>query len=509
MNSKAIADLSLYRFRYAIAYGFLGLLMITLLLLNVTGLPPGLSQAEKDSAITSASINLQFRLPTLGTDSLQFLKSTNMVDLPYHLLQKASLQIWGLSPLGVRLPSLALSGLCALLLFVLLHRLLRPSAAVIMSILVVTSSWFIGIGRSGSPGIMILFWTTVLLLLATLVSQATTNRHLWRALAVVALGLSLYTPYMVFLLLAIILASFAQPHLRYILRYTSQAGISLTLFFLIVLLAPLGFCLWQAPTTPLRLLGIPAALPTLQLFTSHIVSALDMLANPFHIAFADLPEPLISLPVTFLVLIGIMRSVQDWHSVRAHVLLIWLGVLVALIGLDTGGLPSLFVPLLLLTGIGLQELIRYWYRLFPRNPYPRLFGILPLTLLVLCIVQFNYQRYFLALPYAPETVSLYDNDAFLLTTALTSKQYRNQQIVVVVPTAQISLYAIDKQVAPNMQIITDTQIQFPDTIGVAVVANASQALFAQQQSLFTQQTTPYLLVNDHQNDSLRFWIYTR
>src|SRR3546814_8074549 len=73
-----------------------------------------------------------------------------------------------------------------------------------------------------------------------------------------------------------------------------------------------------------------------------------------------------------------------------------------------------FVPLVLLLTSGLEGLVGYWYRLFPRNPYARIAGLLPLIILVVALVISGLDRYAYGYYYQPATVSHFSHDLSLM-----------------------------------------------------------------------------------------------
>lgn len=509
MHAQPVDDYALYRHRYGFAYTVLAVLTVILLTLNFTSLPPGLSQAEQASALVSSRLNLTFESITAAPKALlEFLQHTNTVDLPYHLLQKYTLETFGLSPLGVRLPSLLLAGASIGALFILLQRLIRAKSAIVASLLIATSSWFISLGRLGTPDIMIVFWTVSLLLLTIAISQQAKQQHLWRLLVLVSLGLALYTPGTALLVATIAIAAVLQPHLRYLVRRIHPANAMLGVVLTAAILMPLGFTLWHTPTVGLSLLHIPIELPTPMDFFANFFTAFSALLNPLAISFNGAPQPLVALPIAALALIGAIRLVKDWHSVRSHVLLIWLALLLPLIGLSRSyTLTFLFMPLMLLAAIGVQNIIQYWYTLFPRNPYARIFGLLPLGLLLVVVIQFNYQRYFQALPYAKETVSLYDQDPFLLTQTLWSKQYRDKHIQLVVPADKVELYKINTVVAPKLTVYTPDTFKQASSTSSIIVAEEAVRYLSEQDYNDLKSKPVNLLVNSSSKAGMRFRAY--
>lgn len=511
MNIRPVTELTLYRYRYAIGHSLLAILIVGLLTLNFQSLPSGLSSAEQESALASSRISMHVDINNPFEGVLQFLQTTNAVDLPYHLMQKASLTLFGLSPLGVRLPTIIMAALSAFMLFMLLRRWLQDNAAVVMGVLVATSSWFLTIGRVGTPDIMIVFWTSLLLMLATLISQESKNHHAWRALAIIAAGLSFYTPYMSYLFLAAAIATFTQPHLRYIIRSSGRFTAGSAILLLAILQIPLSFHVWRDPTVLQTLLAVPASLPGPLEFLQNLINVGSNLINPLKYEISHAILPLLSVPTTIFAVMGVVKLVIDSHSVRSHLLLLWLAILAPVIALGATGelMVVLFVPLMLLCAIGVQALFRYWYRIFPRNPYARVFGLVPLSVLVVSMINFEYQRYFVAVPHAKSTVSVYDQDPFVLHSTLNSKAYREQRLLIIAPQEKVDLYKVDKQLAKNLEVVPSTEFTTTNNATSVIVAEGELAKLNNIQRGLLPGGKTELLVNDRKEDGLRFRVFSQ
>jgi 4-amino-4-deoxy-L-arabinose transferase-like glycosyltransferase len=480
-----------------IGYTLLVFATVGLLLLFVTKIPAGLSQAEETSALASSQI----------TFDRNFLDHTHAVDLPYHLAQWASLKIFGLGAIGVRLPSLFFGALSMLFILLLLRRWLQENVAISWGIIVATSTWFLVLGRSGTPDVMVVFWTSLILLLATLVSQQSKAYQTWKALSIVAIGLSFYTPLMAYLFAASALAATFQPHLRYVIRYAEKTSISLGLLVFVAVLVPLGWNIWRDPTVIRELLAIPNAFPGPLQFFKDLWSAAATLIDPFKPTIGELITPLLNIPIVALATVGLIRTVMDYHSVRSYVLLLWLAVLMPVIGLNPTHLSVVFVPLMLLGAIGMQSLFRYWYDLFPRNPYARIFGLLPILLLMVSVVSLSYQNYFNGMAYARSIVTQYNQDPILLHDTIDAKTYRDQRIVLITTPERKPLYQIDQAIAKNLTIVTPSNyVGAPTADNIIIDIGAEPQLTAAQ--LATLPAAPsQLLVTDRKDDALRFRVY--
>lgn len=487
MIIRPISEWTLYKHRFLIAYSGLGLLVVLLLSLYPESLPLGLSHAEEQAIVASHQLSFT-ELPA----------AAQVVNLPFHALQKASLELLGVTPFGVRLPSLIFAALTILSLSLIIKRWFKTNVAIVTTMLIVTSAWFLSLARIGTPDIMIPFWTSCLILCATYVSQQTKRWHMWKALFGMSAALSLFTPYMVYLFAATLIAAIAQPHLRYLIRQSSKVGLTIGIFFFLLLLAPLGWGIYKDPSILREILAIPAVFPEPMQFGQDILQAVSNLVNPFNLSASETITPLIGVSSAILIILGGFRLLSDFHSVRAYVLLIWVALLVPIIGFTPGNLTVLFVPAMLVMAIGLNLIVQYWYRLFPINPYARIFGLVPLFALVFSVMLFNYQRYTYTMLYSAGAGQTFNADGFLAHSALRSLP-AHQPLTIVVAPQDKAFYQLIARSRPDTIAIGSNEGRIRE--GAYLVAEA-------QVPASPQPTTPAkLIVNDRKDNSLRFRYY--
>ncbi len=487
MIIRPISEWTLYKHRFLIAYSGLAVLVALLLTLYPNNLPPGLSSAEQQNVVASHGLSIT-QLPT----------AEQVVNLPFHALQKATIELLGVTPFGVRLPSLFFGALTILCLSFVIKRWFKVNVAIVATMAIVTSTWFLTLARLGAPDIMIPFWTSCLMLCATYVSQQTKHWHVWKALFGMSAALALYTPYMVYLFAATLIAAMAQPHLRYLIRQSSKVGLTIGTFFFLLLLVPLGWGIYKDPALLREILAIPATIPEPLQFGQDILQALSNLLYPFNLSAHETITPLLSVVMAVLVVIGGIRLLSDFHSVRAYVLLIWMALLAPIIGFTPNNLTVLFVPAMLVMTIGLNLIVRYWYKLFPLNPYARIFGLIPLFVLIFSVMQFGYQRYTFTMLYSAEAGRTFNSDGFL-AQSIVNQIPKETPLTLVVAPQDIAFY----------QIIADTH---PDTVvitGVQGPIRQTAYLVAENQVPAIPQlgTAVKLIVNDHKDDALRFRFY--
>lgn len=487
MNMRPLTQWTLYKYRFAAAYTLLAVTVGLLFLMFPNHIPGGLAATEQRSVVTSAAVTFT-ALPLA------------VVDLPYHILQKVSVEFLGVTPLGVRLPSLIFGSLTALCMALILRRWFKPHIALLAAVIAVTSGWLISMSRFGAPLVMVPFWTSLLILCATHVSQQSRGWKAWKILLALTAALSLYTPFMMYLFITAFLATTVQPHLRYLVRESGAFTITIGLLCFLILLVPLGWGVYHNLGVLRELAAIPAQLPDPMVFLRGLFDAFNNLLNPFNISFGETITPALSAVSGALLIMGGVRLLSDFHSVRAYVLLIWAAVLIPVIGLNPTNLTMLYVPAMLVCAIGLHLIIQYWYRLFPRNPYARLFGFIPLIVLIVSIVQLNYQRYTYGTLYSEQATNLFKPDAFMAQRYITSVP-ATTPLTVVVNEADKPLYQAMLPHRPSAKVITAAEaVSVP---GTWLVAHAERPKIGA-----TVNTPPKtLLVSDRKDNALSFWVY--
>jgi hypothetical protein len=117
-----------------------------------------------------------------------------------------------------------------------------------------------------------------------------------------------------------------------------------------------------------------------------------------------------------------------------------------------------FLPFVLLLGTGLDSLLGHWYRLFPRNPYARLAGLLPLIVLVIALVWSGLERYAYGYYYSPSAVSNFSQDLKLLPKDAHS---------LVVTNSELPFYSVLAKYDKDMTVglIPPTKIPYTTTRG--------------------------------------------
>ncbi|MEI6228991.1 MAG: glycosyltransferase family 39 protein [Candidatus Saccharibacteria bacterium] len=405
MGKLDITESFIYRHRYVIGYGLIAIGLIAVLLFAGLYLPGGISAAEMQSVVKSDSINL-----------VDF-SSLAVTNLPYHLLQQATLSIFGVTILGIKLPSIILAFLSAVGIVLLLRKWFKPSVGVLASLIAITTGQFLFIAQDGTPGVLYLFWAVWLIYLATLLTTNIRFKTTIKLAFFITAALSLYTPLSIYMLIAMLTAFILHPHLRYLVRQLSRPKLIIGTAIGILLITPLIFATVKNMGLGLELLGIPTKWPDFAANFSALGAQYLGFANP---GGTTLMTPFFELGSMLLICIGLFRVVRTIAAARSYIVLIWILCLVPVIIFNPGFTSIVFLPLVLLLAYGLRFLLTYWYRLFPRNPYARIGGLIPMVILVTVLVFSGVDRYVYGYRYDPGLVSNFSEDIKLIPDGVKS-----------------------------------------------------------------------------------------
>lgn len=395
-----LSRLFLYRYRFVIGYIILGLAYIALVIGLPFFAPKGLSSAEQESVVLS--YNLHFSSITSG----------DLVDLPYHVLQKLSILFFGMSPYAIKLPSILIGLLLGFLIVLLLNRWFKSNVALLASIVTILSTPFLYLAGSGTPLIMLVFWPTLLLWLGSKI-QGEKNPN-WIACLVFAfvLLLSIYTPHLIYLVLFILIFSLWNPHLRFTIKTLPRLPLIMTGVLLLA-----GFGIWL--TNLITSHSVATALFFMKDFSiSAFLENLRLGFSPFfswtHPLEGVYLSPLFSLASIALAIAGLLSTYKGFFASRNAIASCLVVFSIILSGLNPDSSLLLVLPFAILTAHGLRYLLEKWYGLFPENPYARIFAIFPLTLLLTLMILPALNHYVYGYRYTPAVATQFSTDLDLV-----------------------------------------------------------------------------------------------
>ncbi len=403
---KRTKQFFLYHHRIGLGYILLGLIFVALLTFLPTISPNGLTESEMNSAIAASELETNF------------MQTGNIIDLPYHTLQKASLHFFGLSLWSIKLPSIIIAVFAAFFIILLLNRWFKNDVAVIASILTTLSTAFLFLAGNGTPIIMYVFWLALILWLG---SKIVGNDHVHPLLVItlfLSLALSAYTPHLFYVTIAIAIAGITHPHLRFGLKQLNLGQLILCFSIFFLTISPLVVGCFVKSDNIRQLLFMPDF--SIGGFVQNISNAFapffsfSLVYNSVYLA------PLFGLATVVIVIIGILASVGKMFTSRNTVVSLLVIYAIIISGLNGNVAISIIIPIAVMTAAGIESIINKWYSLFPENPYAHLLGLIPLITVIGMITISSQTHYVFGYHYAPRVVDNFNDDLVIISNHIST-----------------------------------------------------------------------------------------
>ncbi|MES2876180.1 MAG: glycosyltransferase family 39 protein [Patescibacteria group bacterium] len=477
-----------YRFRYQLAYGVFALALAGMLLVAGFYLPGGLTDSEINSALISDKLN-PAQLFSLPPDQLIY--------LPYRLLQAGSISLFGISLIGIKLPSLILGFASALGILYLLNLWYRRNVAIVAAIIAVTTNQFLLSSQSGQAGVAYIFLTTMILVAASMISRRSAYAKLWVLAGFVLAAISLYMPLNIYILVALVLTALIHPHARHMLfRRAPKSTIALGTLLFLGIISPLIAGIVNDPAILRTLLGFSEQITNFGANASSLVQNYTSFNSP---SSGEVIAPVYGLGLVLLIGLGLYRLFSAKYTAKSYILSFWLVLLIPLVCLNPSFISITFVPVVLLIALAVDYLIRSWYRLFPRNPYARVFGLLPLAVLVLGLVVSSVDRYVYGLHYDRDVYASYTYDLSVLSRKLRTLD-ADQSVQLIVSSKNVEFY---ESYARHQSYVKEINV----TTNVADLENSPIAIVEGAMKDSVDKVPTDILVTRTAENADRFYLY--
>ena len=478
-----VTDLFIYKWRYPLGYILITALLIITMAVAAVSTPGGLRAGEMDATVKSASLSVEVMEPSM------------VINLPYHILQRIGFILFGVSTFTIKLPSIILGLLTVIGIFFLIRVWFRRNVATLTTILVATSTQFLFLIQDGTAGIMFSFVTVWTLLAGTFISRKFMFDTFWKVVVGALLAMALYIPLGIYLVITVIVTAALHPHIRYSFKHIPRLRLILAASLGAASITPLIYACIVNPTTLFTLLGVNlgASFSFMDHAMAMWLAFCDFLTPPTGFVLT----PLYSLGVVVLMTIGLYQVWRQRHTARSYFVLI-LGIgLMPFLFLDPSQVATVFPLATLLMAYGISILITNWYRLFPRNPYARIGGLIPLTIIVLGLVYSGVIRYTHSYTYNPQVLSHYTSDLRLLDATL-YKVGSGTSITLVTSQHELAFYNV---VAHYDKRFDATAEATPPTASMHIWTRAAQSGKKIDTTLTTIVTDGRAIAGD------RFYIY--
>jgi hypothetical protein len=308
---------------------------------------------------------------------------------------------------------------------------------------------------------------------------------------VFATVIGVYSPLGIYLLIALVLIAVFHPKVRLIVKRMKVWQTSLGSVLAIGLLLPLVFAIVKRPDLLLVLFGLDGLVYT----PTDVWHNLQALIMPWSIDSFGLVTPFFNIVEIALVVVGIVALVRQFWSARSQ-LFLGLGGLAFIVSIfDITNAYILFIPYVFLMSFGVQTIIDRWYKLFPVNPFAKVFGLIPIGILVLGLVFSNFSQYNLSNYYDKNVIYTRNETYQIIRDELTTM--RAHSVSLVVDSANMDLYKTLKTEFTNL------------TVGSSVDPRAETQIFVP--ATFYQKTSPptKVVTNGNSKDNVVLKIYQK
>ena len=477
-----VTDYIFYRWRYVVGYSLMIAIIASVLLIAFFFVPGELRQGEMDAAVKSVSLSYKYITPEM------------VVDLPYHVLQRMTIDLLGFSTLTIKLPSLVLGMFTAVGFFFLVKLWFRSNVAIFATLLAATSTQFIFMSQDGTPLIMYTFLSVWLLLAGTMVTRQKIFGTLWKVLVCVFTATLLYSPLGVYLVIAVLTTMIFHPHIRFVVRRLQPTKVAIAIVLGLGAVVPLLYASVIDSNVGLALLGIPTGDI---LFRQNIMTVIKDVFGFSVESSSYYLRPFYSLGAFLLIAVGTFKLLTQKYTARSYIIFAWGLLLVPFIIMIPAHVHALYVIFSLLIALGIATLIADWYKLFPRNPYARVIGLVPLSIIVLGIMVSGVMRYMNNYQYNGAVLSNYSKDLVLFKNELANYSNSSDKVLLVTSERERPFYTAAAKYDTRF-IVVATNPKKPGAVFVTRAVHSSTA----------QQTVPHRIVtNSRANDADRFYIY--
>lgn len=490
MGNQKFTDFFIYKHRYFLSQLLLWLVLAYLLTIAALVVPNGLSASEMQNAVTSYNST---------PDTFAGSHPNDLLHLPYHLLQNASLRIFGVTNIGIKLPSLLLTAVSVFFLYRLLRLWFRRNVAILTSVILMTSGQFLLQAQLGTPDVGYLFWNAALLFGTSMLTQEGRFQRFWLIMVAVVAALSLYSPHEIYVVIALLATSLFHPHARFIVFRQPLWLLVLSAVFFFLLLLPLILGIVATPSLLPSYFGIAPGVDVLT--WNHANDLFLQYFGFFSPSAGEYVRPIYGLGIVLLMALGLFRLFTAKYTAKSYIISFWMLFTIPVVILQSSAVSFTFVLSVVLVAFAIDYLIRSWYGLFPHNPYARVVGFVPLSVLVVGILLSGADRFMSGYHYTAGISNAYVRDLSLVKKAVSDQKGRSTTLLVT--EKDVGFYAMYADSTKNHSIhVTDN---LPEAAQLSNSGSVTIASSAFKQTIMAIPSTVIASTNAENAD--RFYLY--
>lgn len=458
MKRSLLQQLVLYEYRYLIGYMILFALTAYAMFWRLGTLVPGLSAIEIEQAQLSGD---------LGT------LADNPLDPLFRVVQWLSFSLLSDPLVATRFASALFGALCVVLMYKVVTLKFSARVGIVTSIVFAMSSWLLSYARFGHPAI-----ATVLLILAliyTAYKSYETRSLPWLIALAVTIGIGVYHRWFVYFLIigTVISLPVIKEQAHLFKKQTKQTFIILGS----LLLFPLAMAIARNPELARELLNLPSSIPGPGQLLSNAqesVSHIFWISEEFPVLYLG-TVPMLDIFSAAMVALGLYHLDHEISKTLSRFVLT--SFLFSFILLTINPDPFAYAILIpftyILVAAGFIMLISQWNEIFPKNPIARTVAFIPLTILVISVVAYHNERYFLAWPRTPEVLQQYPESIGRLNSFI---KETSSNIVIIGTSEERATYDVMSRTYDDVQFIsTEDDVQVL-SVQAAVVTPAADTM---------------------------------
>ncbi len=379
-----------------LAVGTVGLLLFS----GLGSTPPNLSQPEVKTIHSSKSLKNIVSHPVNAT----------------YLLPEHFLRSWNKNSLTTLRLLSGIYGLVYLAIFFLVLKFWEDTTtAVIGTILLATSAWFLNVSRLATPDILMM--SIIALIACGLWLKHTLRRNLIVLICAVGAAMSLYVPGLIWFVLGGII--WQHRTVKYELSRSKRSSIAIATILLLLIAAPFILSSAEHLDTLLTGLGLPLKWPGP---TQLVKNLYHIPESVFYRSTLDPVRHLANLPFldVFEDTMFVLGTYVFWkyrNLSRSRILFSVTILSILLITLGGGVSYTILLPIVYITiTVGILYMWKAWSDVFPKNPFARTAGLALIMLALVLSCNYQLRRYFTAWNNAPETKAVFDQRASISDT---------------------------------------------------------------------------------------------
>ncbi len=480
---RRITGYILYKHRYHLSYLLLIAIGIITIYVTIFHAPNALRQAEIETSLQSSSLSLSTLDPTM------------FVDLPYHTIQNIGFKIFGVSQFSIKLPSIFLAIMTSIGIFFLTKIWFKKNIAIIVTLLSITTTQFLFMSQDGTPAIMFSFLTIWLLLASTQVCRVHYFSTLWKVITCVLMAISLYSPLGIYLVISLAVTASFHPHIRHTIKKSKPSRMAVAIILSIITVAPLIYATIIKPSVIRDLLGIPSSIN----IANNTKESFSNVFEFFSVQNSDLLRPIYSIVVIALAIIGIYSMIKIKYTARSYTISILSVIIVTIAFINTQHLSATYPIVVLLMAMGVVKITTSWYELFPFNPYARVAGLIPISILTFGVMTSSIIRYVGNYSHNPDVLSHYTNDIKLLSDINPIGSHKKS---IIVADDEKKVYNLLSHFNKNLIVLDGNSNVISNEI---IVTNKAKQHVVLPDGYDIQK----IITNQKANNSDRFYIYTK